>query len=522
MLFLLIVLATLMAPAWSQVRFSEDFTIKAPAFTSAVNDGVNIWLNHPDSQTLSAVDPQTGNRVFQVYLSGKGENLAFDGRHLLLTQDASKKVMAIDRASGRLQLYLDLKTISGDRNLYLEPLRSGEIMGITAGNDRIWIACGAGYSSSIYEIDSQRQIVVSHRFAPGPSPIALKYHQGNLWVLDRDSQALRCLKDCRQLVYDLAIEVGANPVTLIDVADKFLVANAVKGNTCVRGVAKKDLQALVPEKVDTKVYQSFKKRERRQGDRQRKVAVLISGDTAASGYNEFWSDVVIMYRILQNRGYGEIYVLYADGRDYACPWDKYQQQMTDFAATKEYVQKIFAALAYGDTALGIDAMGDNDILFVYTFDHGASNGDLCLWNSGRYSPEEMLGAVTEIKSAKKIFYMQQCFSGAFKDKFAGQLEQMAIVTAASSKQYAYRADTEKEYNGGKTYYHGEFNWHFMTALAGQTPSGEVVAANEYDADNNGQAEIDETFAYYEKMNSNSKQTPQYVSNPGELGQNTTP
>ena len=113
---LLIVLAALMTPAWTQVHFSEDFTIQAPAFTSAVNDGVNIWLNHPDSQTISAVDSQTGNCVFQIRLNAKGENLAFDGRHLLLTQDSEKKVMAIDRATGRVQLYLDLKTITGDRD----------------------------------------------------------------------------------------------------------------------------------------------------------------------------------------------------------------------------------------------------------------------------------------------------------------------------------------------------------------------------------------------------------------------
>ena len=277
-----------------------------------------------------------------------------------------------------------------------------------------------------------------------------------------------------------------------------------------------------PEKVATKVYQPFKKRERRQSNPIRKVAVLISGDTAASGYNEFWNDVVIMYRIIKARGYNEIYVLYADGRDYDCPWDKYKEEMTDFSATKESVQKVFAALASGDSSLGIDAMGDNDILFVYTFDHGSSNGNLCLWNSGRYSPEEMLSAMTEIKSAKKIFYMQQCFSGAFKEKFAGQLQKMAIVTAASSSQYAYRADTEKESYGGKTYFHGEFNWHFMTALAGQTPSGEVVGNSEYDTDSSGEVEIDETFEYYNKMNSNSKQTPQYASNPTELGQSTTP
>lgn len=507
-----IVLAVI--PALGQVRFSEEMPFACEDVKGMVYDGVHIWVNHGHGQ-LSAVDPQNGQKLLDVNLAVRGEALAYDGRNLLLVQNESKRIFAVDRATGNVAMYIDLATITGERDLYLEPLRSGEIMGIAFGDNRLWVASSAGYSSSIYEIDPVRCLVISHRYAPGPAPAALVHSNGNLWVLDKDQSVLRCLKGCEQLVYDLSIAVE-DAVTLLDMPDKVFVAR--QGRAALQGVAKKALNGMVPDQVDTTAIDPYLKQIPDRVDGPRKVGVLISGDTAASGFNEFWIDVVIMYRILEKRGYNEIYVLYADGKDYNCGWDKYQITMTDFAGTKANVAKVLNALASGDSQLNIAPLGLPDTLFVYTFDHGDSQGKLCLWKGERYAPSEMAEAVRNINCKEKFFYMQQCFSGAFKEQFkSGELNSTAIVTACSNSQYAYRADTEYELYNGKKFYHGEFNWHFMSALQGETPKAEKVDA---DANADGKVSIDETYEYYKKANSQPRQTPQYHSNPESVGKTT--
>lgn len=513
----ILVLALALCSAQGQLRFSDEIALPGSDVRGAAFDGTHVWVAL--GGTLHAVDPSTGTTVARISLAEAAGALAFDGRSLLMADNEEKSILAIDRATGRTVRLLDLKAVEGIRDLYVEPLRSGEIMGLTCGNDRIWVACGSGYSSSIYEIDPASQVVLSQRFAPGPTPSGLFWHEGNLWVTDRESGFLRCLRDSESIVRELAVPIGDSPLAMVQIGGVLFFAE--EGSARMQGVSLDELAAVLPEETAEEIANPYVNREynaRSQAERGRKVGVLISGDTAASGFNEFWSDVVIMYRILQSRGYDELFVLYADGRDYSCSWPKYQEKMTDFAATKANVDRIFAALANGDTELGVRAMGPADTLFVFTFDHGANDGRLCLWQGQRYSPAEMAKAVAAIQCKTRYFYMQQCFSGAFKVAFENQgVSDSAIVTACSDKQYAYRADTEKEYYNGTTYYHGEFNWHFMSALAKVTPDGKSVDA---DTDHNGRISVRESFEYYQRMNSLPRQTPQYHSNPPNHGENT--
>lgn len=484
---------------------------------SAVYDGVRVWTLNQAGSKIMALDPVTGAKVVELSLAQKGQYLAFDGNRLLLTRNKTKEISVVNHVDGTLQSYINLKTIIGVKKFYLRPLRSGQIMGITYAKGKIWLACGAGYSSSIYEIDPVKHIVLSQRFSPGSSPVALFHNKGNLWVLDKDTSALRCLKNTTKLIRELRVEAGKNPKALLAINGKLLVVNEERGPKTLK-IA--EIEKLVPEKVDMRTFSPYFKKERKAvRTKGRKVAFLISGDSAESGYNEFWVDVVVMYRILKDRGYNEIYTLYAAGKDYNCPWDKYKEPMTDFAATKENVAKIFDAFANGNTELGIRPLTASDTLFIFTFDHGARDGNLCLWRGGRYSPREMAGALKNINCGKMLIYMQQCFGGAFKTEFKNaNMNKVVIVTASSDSEYAYRADTEKEYYGGKPYYHGEFNWHFMSALARKTLDGNSAV----NADNNsdGKISVKETFEYYKKQNSNGRQTPQYYSNPVSLDNET--
>jgi len=52
-----------------------------------------------------------------------------------------------------------------------------------------------------------------------------------------------------------------------------------------------------------------------------RYAVLISGDLAENGFDEFWNDVVLMRQMLLDNGFQDqnIFVLYGNGNDFFDP-----------------------------------------------------------------------------------------------------------------------------------------------------------------------------------------------------------
>ena len=106
-----------------------------------------------------------------------------------------------------------------------------------------------------------------------------------------------------------------------------------------------------------------------------KYAVLICGDLADTGYREFWFDVVLMREALLNQGFpaNHIYVLYGNGTDWSnasYPNLRYRPSpaITTLAATSANVSAVFNGLANGTG--GYPQMTEDDLLFVWTFDHG--------------------------------------------------------------------------------------------------------------------------------------------------------
>jgi len=100
-------------------------------------------------------------------------------------------------------------------------------------------------------------------------------------------------------------------------------------------------------------------------------------------YEAFWNDTYLMWEILYTRGWPDenIHVLDGDGRDYYQPARRYQaryhdlRQITDRPAYYADVEDIFSDLANGDPSAGIEPMGPDDNLFVWTFDHGFVAGE---------------------------------------------------------------------------------------------------------------------------------------------------
>jgi len=105
--------------------------------------------------------------------------------------------------------------------------------------------------------------------------------------------------------------------------------------------------------------------------------LLICGDVAESGYDEFWNDTVWMYKALLAAGYKEnnIYVLYGWGNDHVSANPSYQHtgKVTDFPATVAWVNKVLNGLKNGDPSVGVNKITSLDSLFVWVFDHGGGS-----------------------------------------------------------------------------------------------------------------------------------------------------
>lgn len=252
-----------------------------------------------------------------------------------------------------------------------------------------------------------------------------------------------------------------------------------------------------------------------------KYAVLISGDLAETGFDEFWNDVVLMREVLIQNGFSDnyIFVLYGNGTDYFStnrPNPRYRPSpaITDYQADIANVTTVLNGLANGSS--GLPQLTNEDLLFIWTFDHGGSSGGgistLGLMD-GSMQDTVFAQLVDQIPHSYRVVCMQQCFSGGFIDNLRS--DRTVIMTACAADEVAHRADSpaENEVDGGVTYHHGEFNYYLLAALSGQTITGMAVNA---DADGNGYVAMREVFDYIQAQES-QPETPQYDDGTSNLG-----
>lgn len=261
-----------------------------------------------------------------------------------------------------------------------------------------------------------------------------------------------------------------------------------------------------------------------------RYAVLISGDIAENGFPEFFFDVVLMREMLIGNGFpaNHIFVLYGDGADYNSaiyPAARYRPNpaITDLSATSANIQAIFSDLANGTN--GRPQLTDDDLLFVWTFDHGGqgpmSPGSATLISTlgvrdlqFGMRADDFAAAINVVPHAFRIICMQQCRSGGFIPYLAS--DRTVILTAAEADRDAHPTDdaAERETVNGQIYPHGEFNFYLLAALNGLDLLGNVVNA---DTNGNGFTTMREVFDYIINHESDSA-TPQYDDGSRHLGE----
>lgn len=221
---------------------------------------------------------------------------------------------------------------------------------------------------------------------------------------------------------------------------------------------------------------------------ENEYAILFS-----SGYNtnnnhaRYWNDIGEAYLMLKKYGYREenIIVLYADGNSPNVTnchnWTEVKPQYSimgvDYPATKGGLRSAVSSIPHTK----------NNSLFMFTTDHGASNGSLVLWME-ELSPNEFAEIFSPTLIYRvRIFEFEQCFSGAFVAPLSSG--NTIVVTAATDDEYSWAMQPEYEYDS--------FNFFFNAAIKEELPEVYFyeVPPSKADANMDGRVSMAEAFNY---------------------------
>lgn len=262
-------------------------------------------------------------------------------------------------------------------------------------------------------------------------------------------------------------------------------------------------------------------------------AILISGDRDTEktslpktymygdeSCEEFWHDAFLMWETLYKLGFKDenIFVFYEDGTDETIQTLRYNLSrypeitggIVDYNANRLTILGFLEDMQYGDN--GAPGLTENDFLFVWTFGHGGSSeGESYLTvRDGAITESEFSSRLNILSFDKRVFWMQQCFSGGFIDDLSGA--NTVLITACEPDEGAYRADdidpdgadsNENEFWGVVSYNHGEFNYHSLNAVNLET----IVYNSLSDPDQNsdGKASIQEIYDWADSTESSKTQ-----------------
>ncbi|MHC1727033.1 MAG: C13 family peptidase [Syntrophobacteraceae bacterium] len=255
-------------------------------------------------------------------------------------------------------------------------------------------------------------------------------------------------------------------------------------------------------------------------------AVIISG-----GYNQYnnhiryWNDCSYFYKTLKANGFSDdhIIVLFADGTDPAVdrsdgtnsPLDLDEDGDDDiqYSATKANITTVFNNLQ--------TQLGSEDILYIFTTDHGGSNDSppydnpnsiLWLWEEG-INDSEFAVQVDKVTTKATVCIFEQCFSGGMIDDL--KKANRVLMSASRFWELSF-AMGDSFYNDD--YQYDEFSYYATYALANPSAS---------DANGDGTVSMEEAYLYALSNDSvqaetisggyNNGEHPSYYSNPWDLG-----
>lgn len=231
--------------------------------------------------------------------------------------------------------------------------------------------------------------------------------------------------------------------------------------------------------------------------------------------SDFHNDFVNMRDVLIERyGYDPAHIIVAmgDGSDYV-------DLPVDHDGTSAGLDAALDSFAPG----GSRALGANDSLFLYTFNHGGPSG-LCTWPSwGTYTPAQLRTKLDALACGQLLVAMNQCNSGGFVTDVLATTgpSQVAIMTTCSATQSGHpAAGLDNGYFSVALA--TALNWAFPASIPTSFPGFVAGTVTAQDGNGDGMVAFSEAFAWVQSMMAanhqptiNGIETPQYgESSPG--------
>jgi hypothetical protein len=249
-----------------------------------------------------------------------------------------------------------------------------------------------------------------------------------------------------------------------------------------------------------------------------RYAVLMNGGYGSgSNHIRYWNDLSNIY-ITLNHVYGypdeNIIVLCSDGLDSAPDQSNGQNSPPDldddgdddimYSCVLSNVDMVFEELA--------DILTDGSELFVFTTDHGSSNGGwdtlFNLWNAEELTDAHFAELLDALPNCEIVCTFEPCFSGGFLDDVVVPPGPRVASSACRHDEYSW-AMSNLEYD--------EYVFHWTAAVKGEDAYGEPVDA---DFNQDGFITMDEAFEYAEEHDTASE-SPQYGDYPEGIGAEIT-
>jgi hypothetical protein len=151
----------------------------------------------------------------------------------------------------------------------------------------------------------------------------------------------------------------------------------------------------------------------------------------------------------------------------------------------------------------------NEKLFVFTTDHGSSQGGWDsvenLWNYEELTDDHFASLLAAFPDCEKICTLEPCFSGGFLDDVVVEPGPIVASSACRYDEYSWAMPPD--------YVYDTYVFHWTAAMKGEDAYGTPVDA---DANQDGIITMDEAFLYAFEHDTDDE-TPQYGECPEGLG-----
>ncbi len=171
-----------------------------------------VWVTSERDGTLTRLDPESGEKVWQMFLQGADPSgVAIGSRWLWVTDPRHGRLLRLDPDRGRLLETIDVGGAPG---------------AIALGGGRVWVADDEG--RGITAVNAEGGRIYRRGLPPQAAPLRLAVGAGGLWVSSASTGNVRRI-DLGSLRVDAPIPVGRGPAGVTVAGGLVWVANSRGG-----------------------------------------------------------------------------------------------------------------------------------------------------------------------------------------------------------------------------------------------------------------------------------------------------